>query len=102
MSLELLSKEDLQQLKQELLSAVDAKLNTLIEQARKTRMEQWLTVGQLKEKLDISVGKLRYLRVRGEIPYSQLGSTIYYPFHEILQILEQNKKQQTHEPNGHH
>jgi hypothetical protein len=47
------------------------------------------TVG-VKKLLKVSDNKLKTMRESGEIPFSFIGSTYYYPEDEIIQILKKN------------
>ena len=43
-----------------------------------------------RELLKVSENKLRSMRDNGEIPFSFIGGTYYYPEREIIQILQNN------------
>lgn len=44
----------------------------------------------VKQLLSVSDNKLRSMRENGEIPYSFIGGTYYYPEEKILTILKNN------------
>ncbi|MBO6533302.1 MAG: DNA-binding protein, partial [Muricauda sp.] len=39
----------------------------------------------------ISPGTLQNLRINGTLPYTKIGGVLYYEYHEIMGVLEQNK-----------
>lgn len=91
MSIEV-TKEDLQQFKQELKQELISEITRLLPGQQKEAREQWLKSAELSQRLGISPGKLQYMRMKGELPFSRIGKTIYFPYDEIVQILERNKQ----------
>ena len=84
---ELITKQDLVNLKAELLSA----MQSLVSQADKTS-KKWLKTNEVKEMLGISSSGLSNLRINGTLPYTKLSGIIYYDYSDILKILESNKQ----------
>lgn len=84
---ELVTKQDLVNLKAELLSA----MQSLVSQADKTS-KKWLKTNEVKEMLGISSSGLSNLRINGTLPYTKLSGIIYYDYSDILKILESNKQ----------
>ena len=85
MAIEVLTKEDLNQFKTELLSAISQLLN-----ANPQNKQKWLKSKEVLELLTISPGTLQNLRVNGTLPYSRIGSLIYYKYEDIAKLLEGN------------
>lgn len=83
MNIELLTKKDLDDLKKELLGAIN---NNQVNQAHK-----WLRGKDAMELLGISSSKLQKLRIYGEITFTSLGGIYYYDREGIYQLLEKNK-----------
>lgn len=87
MAIEVLTKEDLNQFKTELLSAISQLLN-----ANPLNKQKWLKSKEVLELLTISPGTLQNLRVNGTLTFTKIGGTIYYDQEDINKILELNKK----------
>jgi hypothetical protein len=85
--LELLSKTELEQFKQDLISAVK-----LIFTQTGASNKKWLRSDEVMKMLSLSSSGLQNLRINGTIPFTKLGGLIYYDFSEIVKILEANKK----------
>ncbi|AYZ35213.1 DNA-binding protein [Chryseobacterium indologenes] len=78
MAISIITKEDLQQFKAELLEAIENLL-------RRSTTEQklWLRTSEVKKLLNISSGTLQNLRINGTLSYSKIGGTLYYNFKDI-------------------
>lgn len=87
MAIEVLTKEDLNQFKTELLSAISQLVN-----ANPLNKQKWLKSKEVLELLAISPGTLQNLRINGTLTFTKIGGTIYYDQDDINKILEQNKK----------
>ncbi|MGL5111754.1 MAG: helix-turn-helix domain-containing protein [Flavobacterium sp.] len=85
MAVELLTKEDLNEFKTELLSAI-TKLTTAPQNKPK-----WLKSKEVLDLLTISHGTLQNLRINGTLSFTKIGGTIYYDQDDINKILEHNK-----------
>lgn len=83
----IITQEDLNELKHEILKGVKELLGT--EQNLKTK--KWLKSPEVRELLSISPGTLQNLRINGTLPYSKVGGVIYYDYEEILKVIEQNR-----------
>lgn len=84
---ELITKQDLLNLKAELLSA----MQSLVNQADMTK-KKWLKTNEVKEMLGLSSSGLSNLRINGTLPYTKLSGVIYYDYSDIMKILESNKQ----------
>ena len=85
-NLEILTKDDLQKFKNEIIEEIKESLNS------NTVNKKWLKTSQVKELLNISSGTLKNLRVTEQLPYSKLGGTLFYDLDDIMEILNQNKR----------
>ena len=86
MATTVLTTEDLQQFKIELLQEI----KNLIKE-EKPLPTKWLKSNQVRKMLNISPGTIQNLRINGTLPYSKVGGTIYYAYDDILKILKENK-----------
>lgn len=53
---------------------------------------RWLKSSEVMKILGISASGLQNLRIKGVLPYSKLGGTIYYSEKDIIAVLELNKQ----------
>jgi len=85
---QLVTIDDLQIFKEELLVSIKAIiLGNLPQPAKK-----WLKSYEVKELLNISPGTLQTLRSNGTIPYTRIGSIIYYDLEDINKVLAARKR----------
>ena len=82
MALEVLTKEDLQEFKNELLEDLKNLFHI-----RTTEQKLWLRSAEVKELLKCSSGTLQNLRVNGTLRYSRVGGTLYYNYQDIEKLL---------------
>lgn len=87
MATTVLTVEDLQEFKKELLH----ELKNLFPNGKTGEHKKWLKSNEVKKMLQISPGTLQTLRINGTIPYSKMGGVIYYDHDEILRILNKNR-----------
>jgi hypothetical protein len=87
MAIEVLTKEDLNQFKAELITAIAQLVN-----ANPQNKQKWLKSKEVLELLTISPGTLQNLRINGTLTFTKIGGTLYYDQDDINKILEQNKK----------
>ncbi|WP_149304209.1 helix-turn-helix domain-containing protein [Pareuzebyella sediminis] len=83
----IITTEDLMEFKVELLEDIKDLLNNQNKQSNK----KWLRSNEVRELLGISPGTLQNLRINGTLPYTKVGGVLYYEYHEIMEVLEQNK-----------
>jgi len=86
MALEVLTKEDLQEFKTELLEDIKNLFHI-----RATEQELWLRSAEVKELLKISSGTLQNLRINGTLRFSRVGGTLYYNYQDIEKLLQSDK-----------
>jgi len=83
----IITTEDLMEFKVELLEDI----KDLLENQNKQLNKKWLKSNEVRELLGISPGTLQNLRINGTLPYTKVGGVLYYEYHEIMEVLEQNK-----------
>ena len=89
MQINFLTKEDLQDFKQELLSEMKELLNK--QQKANSSQKKWLKSTEVKKLLGLSAGTILNLRVNGTLPYSKVGGIILYDYEEIMKIIQSKK-----------
>ncbi|WP_316818445.1 helix-turn-helix domain-containing protein [Pedobacter nyackensis] len=84
MNVELITKEDLNQLKKELIQE-------LTELIGKNTMptKKWLRSVEVRKMLSISSGTLQNFRINGSIKYSKVGGIFYYDADDISKMMSQ-------------
>lgn len=86
MAISIITKEDLQQFKIELLEAIRELL-----QGKTTEQKLWLRTSEVKKLLNISSGTLQNLRINGTVTYSKIGGTLFYNYKDIEKLLKDVK-----------
>ncbi|MBC8986697.1 helix-turn-helix domain-containing protein [Pedobacter sp. N36a] len=82
MQIEILSKEELNKFKTELIQE--------IKQAIKSddlQPKEWLRSSEVRKLLKISYGTLQNLRIKGLLRYEKVGGIFYYAYTDIVQLL---------------
>jgi DNA-directed RNA polymerase subunit F len=83
MNLEVITKEDLREFKNEMLSEIKQLMLPGQGQSKK-----WLKSSDVRKLLKISPGTLQNLRINGTLTFSRIGSMIYYKQDDINKLLE--------------
>lgn len=82
---ELITKADLEQLKSEIkdiiISLIDDKFSK----------NKWLKSNEVQKMLGVSYSTLKSLRLKGVLPHSKIGGSIYYNYSDIIKVLNENK-----------
>ena len=81
-TLSLITKEDLQDFKKELLQDI-----TSIFENNSTAQKQWLRTSEVKKLLNVSSGTLQNYRINGTLSYKKLGGSLYYSYDEIQKLM---------------
>jgi hypothetical protein len=89
-TLDLITKEDLQQFKTELFAELK-KLN--IGGASVQASKKWMRSAEVRKLLKISPGTLQNLRISGTLRFTKVGSLLYYKHEDIESIMEKNLTQ---------
>lgn len=82
MSVEIVTKEDLQEFRQQLMNDIKEYLK-LIHPPQK----RWLKTQEVLELLDMSEPTLQMLRQKGTIPFKKIGGVCYYRFKDLEKLL---------------
>lgn len=82
MSVEVITKEDLQAFRNDLLNDIKGLLGKKIEAPK-----EWLKAAEVRKLLKISAGTLLTLRATGRLQYSKIGGTYYYRYQDIQSML---------------
>jgi|TARA_R110000782_G_scaffold1119_1_gene4006 ribosomal protein L28 len=86
---EIVTIQNLNQLENSLINRINDLEKKLI-QIPNQHQKRYLRTSGVKKLLQVSDNKLKTMRENGEIPFSFIGATYYYPESEILEILKQN------------
>jgi hypothetical protein len=86
MTVQLITVEDLQLFRSELLNDLKAILSA----APKVE-KRWLKSKEVRKILDISPGTLQTFRINGTLSYTKVGGVMYYAQEEIDRLLSKNK-----------
>lgn len=83
---ELITRGDLQDFQLSLLSEI----KNLLQSNGSTPSKQWLRSAEVRKMLGVSAGTLQTLRVNGTLPFSRMGSIVFYRQEDIIKVLEKN------------
>ena len=87
MAANIITTEDLQEFKAELLNDIKA----MISHQSGIAPKKWLKSPEVRELLSISPGTLQNLRINGTLPFTKIGGVIYYDYEEIQKVMEENR-----------
>jgi hypothetical protein len=83
MKINLVTIEDLQEFKTELLEEIK---NLFC--IKNSEQKLWLRSSEVRELLKISSGTLQNLRINGSLSFTRIGGTLYYNYKDIEKMLE--------------
>jgi hypothetical protein len=83
MSIELITKEDLQQFRMLLLND----LRQMLETSKAKLAKPWLKNAEVKKLLNISSNTVQRLRIAGKLRSSKVGGIHYYRYEDIEKLL---------------
>ncbi len=86
MALEIITKEDLEIFRIQLLDDLRQ-----IVQPKQQSDREWIKSSEVRSLLKISPGTLQNLRINGTLSFTKIGGIIYYSSNGINQMLEGNK-----------
>lgn len=86
MQIEILTKEDLQKLREEII-------NDLKELLQVREQKKWLRTRDVIKILQCSPNSVQNLRIRGQLPYTKVGGVIYYLATDLEKMMVQNMSQ---------
>jgi hypothetical protein len=87
MNVELITREDLKEFKNEMLIEMKHLLKPVQGQSK-----QWMKSYEVRKLLNISPGTLQNLRVTGTLRYTKIGGLLYYKYEDITKLLEDNSR----------
>jgi hypothetical protein len=88
MAATIITLEDLQNFKQELLTEIQK----LLSQRQTTPARKWLKSNEVRRLLLVSPGTLQNLRVNGTLPFTKIGGVIFYDYDDIHKMIEDHKR----------
>jgi hypothetical protein len=83
MNVELITKQDLREFKNDLLNEIKQ-----IIKPGQGQSKQWLKSVEVRKLLNISPGTLQNLRINGTLRYTKIGGMMYYKLEDIHKLLE--------------
>ncbi|MCR5862701.1 helix-turn-helix domain-containing protein [Flavobacterium sp. J372] len=86
MNIDLVTKDDLQKFKEELLEEI--RHFQMYPRKRGEEPKAWLKSYEVRKLLGISAGTLQNLRVNGTLPFSKIGGLMYYRYDDIQKLME--------------
>lgn len=87
MMLEFITKNDLLELKREIISEVSNLLTGTNES------KKWLKSADVRKMLSISPGTLQNLRVSRVLPFTKIGGTVFYDYNDVMKVMQKNKSE---------
>ena len=82
MAMEVLTKEDLQTFRYDLLQDIKQLIST------KPPQKEWLKSYEVRKLLKISPGTLQNLRINRTLRFTKIGGILYYSYEDIQKLLE--------------
>lgn len=89
MQIEILTKNDLNEFKSELLNELKSFMGKT---KSSTPQKEWLKSHEVRKLLDISPGTLQTMRVNQVISYSKVGGIFFHSYADICKLLEGKNK----------
>jgi len=86
MPVEIVTKDDLKQFKEELLADLSK-----IMQGKVADENRYLPSAEVRTLLKISKGTLQYLRESNQLPCIKIGRKIFYEMKDIQKMMEENR-----------
>lgn len=86
MNVELITKDDLDRFKKELLEEIRRFQQYPRKPGQETRV--WLKSYEVRKLLSISAGTLQNLRINGTLPYNKIGGLMFYRYEDIQKLLD--------------
>lgn len=84
MTYEIITHEDLQKFRLQLLEDLTRIISGTVPQSAK----EWLRSSEVRKMLGISHGTLQNLRIKNILPHRKIGGLMYYKYQDILKLLE--------------
>lgn len=83
MQIEIITKQDMERFKKELVQEI----RMIVGKDGAVTNKQFLRSSEVRKLLKISPGTLQNLRVKGILPYEKIGGIFYYGYADIAQLL---------------
>lgn len=83
MNIELLTRKDLEDLKIQLIDALNKQSSN--------GLERWLRAKEAMDILGISSSKLQKMRINGQITFTTFGGMYYYDRQDINKVMDENR-----------
>jgi len=87
MGIEIVSKQDLIEFRNELI----CEIKQLLSEKNKQPSSRWLRSAQVRKLLSISPGTLQQMRVSGDLKYTKIGGIHFYQESDIESMLRKNQ-----------
>lgn len=87
MAATIITMEDLQTFRQELLEDI----RKLLSQLKSEPSDRWFKTHEVRKLLGISQGTLQHLRNSGTLPFTKIGGVILYDYHDIEKMIQDHK-----------
>jgi len=87
MAIEVITREDLQEFRFQLLEDFKA----ILSNKQTAPQREWLKSFEVRRLLKISPGTLQNLRINGTLTYTKIGSIMFYSYQDIEKLLDKNK-----------
>jgi hypothetical protein len=84
MAVEIITREDLQNFRVQLLGDI----KQLLAPKQAAPVKPWLKSNDVRKLLNISSGKLQTLRISGKLHSAKIGGVHYYKYEDIQELLE--------------
>lgn len=84
MKMDIITMDDLQQFKTEMLN----EMKNILKTNSGTLNKPWLRSAQVRKMLNISPGTLQNLRINGNLPFRKVGGTMFYSQEKIEKMME--------------
>jgi len=83
---EIITTDDLREFKIELLDEI----KKLLKSSSTAGTKKYLKSSEMKRMFNVTSGTLQTLRINGTLPYTKIGSLIFYDAEEINKVLSDN------------
>lgn len=87
--IDFITREDLEQFKQELFAELR---RPSLRPSKQEPQKEWLKSYEVRKLLGISPNTLQSLRLNGTLPFTRVGGLIYYAYEDIRKLMEDRKK----------
>lgn len=92
MTYEIITQEDLQKFRLQLLENLTRMLSGAVQPQLN---KEWLRSSEVRKILGISHGTLQNLRVKNILPHKKVGGLMYYRYRDIVRLLEGGEEKTT-------